>query len=73
MKVILKGINPQVYANPINDSFTKLLQELTFPIETDCYRGSIFFEDVVKDVVMINNEEWGLLWFEYEEIKEVKD
>lgn len=72
MKVKLTGINPQVYANSINNFFIKQLQKLIFPIKADSYFKSLAFEDDFRELVVIDGEEWCLDWFTYEEIKEVK-
>lgn len=73
MKVKLTGINPQVYANPLNDFFTKQLQKLIFPIEVDSYSRSLAFDDDFRNLAVVNGEEWCLDWFAYEKIKEIKD
>lgn len=74
MKVRLKGINPQIYNDSRNDYWTKQLLEYTFPIEVVSYKGSMFFDDEQElETVVLNNEEWSLEWFDYEEIEENKD
>lgn len=74
MKVRLKGINPQIYNDSRNDYWTKQLLEYTFPIEVVIYKGSMFFDDEQElKTVVLNNEEWSLEWFDYEEIEENKD
>lgn len=72
MKVKLTGINPQIYNNTNNDFYTKQLLEYTYPIETVSYKGSIFFDDEEQELgtVLINEEEWSLEWFTYEEIED---
>ena len=71
MKVNLTGINPQIYNNPCNDFYIKQLLKHTYPIEVISYKGSIFFDDVQEvELVLLNNEEWSLEWFTYEEIKD---
>lgn len=70
MKVILKGINPQVYANPLNDYHTKQLQQVSFPIETISYERSLAFEDDFRNLVIVDGEEWCLDWFDYEEVED---
>ena len=74
MKVRLNGIKPQIYNDSRNDYWTKQLLEYTFPIEVVIYKGSMFFDDEQElKTVVLNNEEWSLEWFDYEEIEENKD
>ena len=75
MKVILKGINPKFNDQKV-DSLIESLLKYTYPIEVVTHKGSIFFYDVVlieSETVFLDGEEWSLDWFDYEEIKEIKD
>ena len=73
MKVKLTGINPFV-KNELNiEEFIKELQLLDFPIVTNTYKKSLFFDEELSKLVLIGSTEWSIDWFTYEEIKEVKN
>lgn len=69
MKVILKGVNRCSKENKI---WYELLEQVPFPIETEVIENLfVSLKEFIKDPLSPNSEEeWGLPWFIYEEVKE---
>lgn len=69
MKVILNGIN---HDNDANKIWYELLEQVPFPIETEVIEDLfVSLKQYIKDPDSPNSEEeWGLIWFDYEEVKD---
>lgn len=74
MKVILKGINHQdVVHKVMNRKWYALLHQLSFPIEAEVIDDMVCLKNYIKDPGdPESEEEWGLGWFDYEEVKEAQ-
>ena len=73
MKVKLTGINYQDTIHKIvNRKWYGLLHQLSFPVEVEVDSDNmICLKSYIKDPDSPNSEEeWDLIWFTYEEIKE---
>lgn len=72
MKVILKGINR---CNKTNETWYELLEQVPFPVEVEVIEDLfVSLKQYIKDPKSPDSEEeWGLPWFIYEEVKEVQD
>lgn len=75
MKVILKGINYQdVVHTVMHRKWYALLHQLSFPIEAEVIDDMVCLKNYIKDPESPNSsEEWGLVWFIYEEVKKIQD
>lgn len=77
MKVILKGINPELL-NEEGDEFFQhnlnLLKQVPYPLETiaeDTYPNVVYLYEYINDPIYTeSSQKWGLKWFDYEEIKD---
>lgn len=76
MKVILKGISHSSYNEEnYSEYHVNLLKQISYPVivEADKYPGWIgvnLRNYIVDEKYPDSSEEWGLLWFDYEEIQE---
>ena len=82
MKVILKGIkpyDPELDGEMEDDLnyYRSLLEQIPFPLELEAkevYPHVINLKEYIKDPESpYSPEEWGLIWFDYEEVKEIQD
>lgn len=74
MKVILKGINYEGLDPDDDSKYIALLKQVPYPIqiETDSsYPYVVKLKDYIQDTDRPRSaEEWGLTWFDYEEVKD---
>lgn len=73
MKVKLTGINYQDTIHKVmNRKWYGLLHQLSFPIEVEVIENFfVSLKQYIKDPLNPDSEEeWGLPWFTYEEVKE---
>lgn len=76
MKVILKGINYEgLDLEDFCDSkYIALLKQVPYPIQVETegnWPHVVRLKDYIKDPDRPSNlEEWGLIWFDYEEVKD---
>lgn len=74
MKVILKGINYTQGESEdcVDESFYfELLKQVPYPVEVkvdDKFPHVVNLKQWIKDTE--SSEEWGLLWFNYEKVKD---
>lgn len=74
MKVILKGVCEDNYENtPEIENRIIKLKQLPFPITHEVRNNCVNLTKYFCNQDWPKQEIWGLVWFDYEEIKEVQD